>query len=61
MGRLLYFGPRESLVPWFSEVLGYDYDPQLHGVASDWVMDLVNVGFKKPKVGFELTHHAGHC
>ena len=51
-GFLVYSGPREGLVPWLAEgPLGYGpYDAQRHGVAADWVMDLVNIGFRKPRV-----------
>ena len=34
-GRLMYHGPREGITPWFGS-LGYHYDPNLHGVPSDW-------------------------
>jgi hypothetical protein len=43
-GRLLYTGTRSGMVPWF-EQLGYDYDPDLHGLPSDWVMDLINIDY----------------
>jgi hypothetical protein len=43
-GRLMYHGERTGIVPWF-QALGYSYSSDLHGLASDWVMDLVNVGF----------------
>jgi hypothetical protein len=43
-GRLLYTGTRSGMVPWF-ELLGYDYDPDLHGLPSDWVMDLINIDY----------------
>lgn len=46
-GRLMFFGPPEELVPWFDH-LGYKYDPATHGVASDWALDLVAIGFQKP-------------
>jgi hypothetical protein len=49
-GRMMYSGVREGLVPWFVEGCGYPYDPAMHGLASDWVMDLVNIGFTKPVV-----------
>lgn len=49
-GYMMYSGEREGLVPWFSDSLGWPYDPAMHGLASDWVMDLVNVGFTKPEV-----------
>ncbi|KXZ56416.1 hypothetical protein GPECTOR_1g370 [Gonium pectorale] len=48
-GRMMYSGDRTGAVPWFSARLGYTYDPQRHGVASDWIMDLVNTTFKKPR------------
>jgi ABC-type multidrug transport system ATPase subunit len=34
-GRLMYHGPREGVTAWFGS-LGYSYDPNLHGVPSDW-------------------------
>lgn len=44
----MFHGARDDLVPWFGH-LGYNYDPTLHGVASDWALDLVAIGFHKPK------------
>ena len=46
-GRLMYHGPREGITDWFGS-LGYTYDPGLHGVPSDWALDLVAIGFAKP-------------
>lgn len=46
-GRLMYYGPPDDVVPWFDH-LGYKYDPSAHGVASDWALDLVAIGFQKP-------------
>jgi len=43
-GHAMYSGPREGLVGWFTG-LGYGYDPIVQGSPSDWVMDLVNIGF----------------
>jgi len=34
-GRLMYHGPRDEMTTWFGS-LGFKYDPDLHGVASDW-------------------------
>lgn len=48
-GRMMYYGPPNELQSWFGEGLGYRYRPELHGLPSDWVMDLVNVRFRKPK------------
>ncbi len=47
-GRLMYYGPRDGLVEWFG-ARGYHYDAGMHGVASDWALDLVAIGFHKPK------------
>eukprot|EP00877_Chromochloris_zofingiensis_P013185 jgi/Chrzof1/811/Cz01g29200.t1 len=47
-GLFMYFGPRDQVVPWFNGQLGYPYSAAMHGVPSDWIMDLVNVGFQKP-------------
>jgi hypothetical protein len=58
-GRLMYTGPTEQLVPWFTS-LGYAYDPELHGMASDWALDLVSLGFTKPQQeGDESSAAAG--
>ncbi len=56
---MMFTGPTSEVVPWFSSTLGYAYDSQLHGVTSDWVMDLVFVTFNKPKVrspGWSCLH-----
>lgn len=44
----MYHGLRDNMVPWFA-TQGYSYDPTQHGVASDWALDLVAIGFHKPK------------
>jgi hypothetical protein len=46
-GRLMYHGPRDEMTEWFGS-LGYSHNPLEHGVASDWALDLVAVGFAKP-------------
>ena len=48
-GHVLYFGPPSSAVPWFGS-LQYDYLPERDGNVSDWLLDLVSVGFTKPEV-----------
>lgn len=50
-GRCVFYGSRRALVPWLSDTLGYPYEPARHGVVADWAVDLVNVGFSKPRVG----------
>jgi hypothetical protein len=54
---MMFTGPTSKVVPWFSTTLGYAYDPTLHGVTSDWVMDLVSVAFSKPKVRDACSSH----
>jgi hypothetical protein len=49
----MYHGPRDELTEWFGQ-LGYSHNPLEHGVASDWALDLVAVGFAKP------TKYYGH-
>lgn len=46
-GCQLYFGAPDEAVDWFSNSLGYTYDPGHDGSVSDWLMDLVSVGFSK--------------
>jgi hypothetical protein len=44
----MYTGPTDGLTRWFTS-LGYHYDPSDHGMASDWALDLVSLGFAKPQ------------
>ena len=46
-GHQLYFGLPGEAVAWFSGSLGYAYEPAQDGAVSDWLMDLVSVGFSK--------------
>ncbi len=54
-GYTLYFGPPARAMDWFSGTLGYTYNQARDGSISDWLMDLVSVGFGKP------TDWAGRC
>ena len=47
-GYQLYFGAPDDAAPWFDRGLGYEYDALRDGAVSDWLMDLVSVGFAKP-------------
>ena len=51
----MYSGPREGLVGWFTG-LGYGYDPIVQGSPSDWVMDLVNIGFGEQQVCMPISN-----
>lgn len=44
----MYSGETNRVVSWFTTNMGYDYEPSIHGVVSDWVIDLVSIGFSKP-------------
>ena len=46
-GYQLYFGAPQRALDWFSGSLGYSYSYQRDGAISDWLMDLVSVGFSK--------------
>jgi hypothetical protein len=51
-GLLLYHGPRGAMGEWFEAGLGLGpWNPAVHGIVSDWAMDLVSVEFTKPVVG----------
>lgn len=41
-GRLMYLGPPDGVVPWFSGRLAFPYHPATDGLPCDWVMDLVS-------------------
>ena len=59
-GHQLYFGPPQEAVDWFDKGLGYSFWPDQHGAVSDWLMDLVSVGFSKPQAlrGVSMTSTA---
>ena len=46
-GTQLYYGPPAAAAPWFGS-LGYRHNPRRDGAVSDWLIDLVSVGFAKP-------------
>lgn len=47
-GRQLFFGAPDKAATWFDRTLGYEYNALRDGAVSDWLMDLVSVGFAKP-------------
>lgn len=46
-GAQLFCGPPAAAAPWFGS-LGYRHSPRRDGAVSDWLIDLVSVGFAKP-------------
>ena len=58
-GHQLFFGLPEEAVTWFSGSLGYTYAPAQDGAVSDWLMDLVSVGFSK-RSDFGSRHAPPH-
>lgn len=57
-GNMVYFGPPEKAVGWFSS-LGFRYEQWRDGAESDWLIDLVSVSFHKPEVS-SCQAAAGH-
>lgn len=53
----MYSGLVKEVVPWFSRQLGFTFDPSVNGVISDWVIDLVSIGFPKPREFYGETIH----
>ncbi len=49
-GRLMYLGPPDGVLPWFSGRLGFPYEPAADGLPSDWVMDMVSPDVLAKKV-----------
>ena len=47
-GRQLFFGAPDGVAPWFGDRIGYRHAPKRDGAVSDWIIDLVSVGFAKP-------------
>lgn len=47
---MLFVGAPREAVPWFTS-LSYDFAAARDGNVSDWLLDLVSVGFTKPEVG----------
>jgi hypothetical protein len=47
-GYQLYCGRPEDALYWFNSGLGFSYNQERDGAVSDWLMDLVSVGFQKP-------------
>lgn len=45
-GLLLYSGAVATLPRWFA-ARGFAYRPEVHVVVTDWVLDLVAIGFDK--------------
>lgn len=52
-GHHMYSGAPHQVLHWF-ESMQYLYNPHKHSALSDWLIDLVSVGFDKP-FGFEVS------
>lgn len=49
-GLLMYCGPCGEMAAWFEKGLGLGpWNPAVHGIVSDWAMDLVSIEFQKPE------------
>lgn len=40
-GRLLYMGAPSGMESWFTQSLRLPYQPSVHGIPSDWIMDVL--------------------
>ena len=58
-GVQLYGADPRGAVAWFGHGLHYPYEPAADGAPSDWLMDLVSVGFAKPN-GFAPRRACSH-
>lgn len=47
-GLLIYTGDSAAMADWFAR-FGLIYSPESHGPVTDWVLDLVTVGFEKAR------------
>ncbi|KAK9823456.1 hypothetical protein WJX72_002882 [[Myrmecia] bisecta] len=46
-GRMLFMGPAAEVLSWFSGVLGFSFAAEHDGSPSDWLMDIINIGFQE--------------
>lgn len=44
-----------QVINWFSGHLDYDFDPLVHGTASEWLSDLVSISFTQPPKHFRRS------
>lgn len=45
----------EQVTEWFTGKLGYQYDPVMHGTASEWLSDLISISFNEPPKYFKKS------
>ncbi len=43
------------MIDWFGGRLGYDFDPVVHGTASEWLSDLISISFNEPPKHFKRS------
>lgn len=44
-----------QVTQWFTERLGYEYDPMVHGNSSEWLSDLISISFTHPPSLFKRS------
>lgn len=44
-----------QVTDWFTGKLGYQYDPVMHGTASEWLSDLISISFNEPPKYFKKS------
>lgn len=46
---------RVQVTQWFTDKLGYQYDPVVHGNSSEWLSDLISISFTTPPSFFKRS------
>ncbi len=44
-----------QVTDWFCGRLHYEFDPAVHGTASEWLSDLVSISFTEPPAHFKRS------
>ena len=44
-----------QVTDWFCGKLHYEFDPAVHGTASEWLSDLVSISFTEPPAHFKRS------
>lgn len=44
-----------QVTQWFTDKLGYEYDPMVHGNSSEWLSDLISISFTNPPSFFKRS------
>jgi ABC-type multidrug transport system ATPase subunit len=59
-GRQMFFGDPAEAVRWFGQI-GYFFPAQNAEGLSDWLLDLISIGFHKPSQAGRWGHFVSHA